>query len=135
MRCEICHEREATIHDTKVEGDVITSSNICPECFEATEPKRSQELFSIFQAGCHYCGGEPDCTAPDLSADLRGEQRLWALCKRCRREFYRFCNQKLPGFGQAKMAPEQIAQVPALLAELDEHMKKWVSERGNDDAP
>jgi protein-arginine kinase activator protein McsA len=134
MLCEICCEREATNHTTKVAGDVTTTSNLCTECFKTVEPSLAQKLSSAFQAGCHYCGGQPDCTAPDLSAGPSDKQALVALCKRCALEFYAFFNRKLPRLGTAKMTPAELARVPTMLAELDQHMRDWVSQRGPDDA-
>lgn len=84
----------------------------------------AQELSSAFQAGCQYCGSEPDCSAPDLSAGLRGKHQIRALCKRCAQECYGFVNRKLPGLGKAKMTPAEVAKVPTILAELDQHMRE-----------
>src|SRR5664279_946005 len=106
MLCDNCHQREATCHVTNctnVSGDVPTTGNLCSECFGAAAPVMAQELSSAFQAGCQYCGSEPDCSAPDLSAGLRGKHQIRALCKRCAQECYGFVNRKLPGLGKAKM--------------------------------
>jgi len=129
MLCEVCHEREATIHDTNIAGDAITTQNLCNECFEFRDASRAQELSSVSQAGCSYCGGEPQCTCPDLSAASGDAQKLCVLCGPCAQEFYRFIGLKLPGFATGKITPEQVPQVPTVLAELDRHMKQWVSGR------
>ena len=125
MHCEQCHQREATVHNTTVAGDNTTTVNLCVECFEAADP----DMASLLQAGCHYCGGEFNCTAPDLSAESFGKQKLWALCRRCAEEFHGHYNRNLPGLGAAKLTPEHMSQLPGFLAELDRHMKQWVSER------
>ena len=125
MLCERCNQREATVHTTTVAGDNTKTVNLCAECFEGTDP----DMVSHFQEGCHYCGGEFNCTAPDLSAASFGKQKLWALCSRCAEEYYGYYNRKLPGLGAAKLTPEHVSQLPDFLAELDWHMKQWVSEK------
>src|SRR5579859_7785855 len=124
MLCEQCHQREATVHNTTVAGENTTTANLCAECFQGVD----HETASFFQAGYHYCDGEFNCTAADLSAESFGKQKLWALCSRCAQEFYGYWNRKLPGLGTSKLTPEQISQLPGVLAELDGHMRRWVSE-------
>lgn len=126
MLCEICRQREATVHETNVVGDAVTTQDVCRECFEIAEPSEARELMGVFSAGCHYCGGEPHCTCPDLTGDA---EKLWTLCANCAQEFYRFMDVKLPGLSEGKVEPEVALQVPMILAELDRHMKQWVSDR------
>lgn len=38
---------------------------------------------------------------------------------------------KVPGMRSGSITPEQAANLPTIFAELHEHMKKWVSERGS----
>jgi protein-arginine kinase activator protein McsA len=125
MLCEKCHKREATVHTTTIAGDDITKVNLCAQCSEGAAP----DLASALQAGCHYCSGAPCCSAPDLSAQSSGSRKLWALCKRCAEEFYGYCNRKLPGIGTDAFTLEKFSKIAAILPELDQHMKQWVSER------
>ena len=41
MLCEICHEREATVHNTEIAVDVQKTRDLCEQCFQATEPARA----------------------------------------------------------------------------------------------
>jgi protein-arginine kinase activator protein McsA len=125
MLCEKCHQREATVHTTTIAGDDVTNVNLCAQCSEGVAP----DLASLLQAGCHYCGGAFHCSAPDLSARSSGNPKLWVLCKRCAEEFYGFCSRRLPGFGTDAFTQAQYSKLPALLTELDPHMRRWVSER------
>ncbi len=125
MVCEKCRQREATVHITTITGGSTTTVNLCPQCSGQPTP----ELASLLQNGCHYCGGAFHCTVPDLAAQSSGKEKSWALCERCAAEFYGFCQRKLPGLATGAMTPEQISELPGVLAELDSHMKTWVSQR------
>jgi hypothetical protein len=137
MLCDNCHEREATCFSTKctqvASGDVISSDtvNLCKECFEAADPATSHEISSAWQAGCRYCGGEPHCSSPDLSAGIQGPLKICALCESCSTEFYRYVNVKIPWLGnpEAMPAPGEMGDVAAALADVEQHMKTWISER------
>lgn len=89
----------------------------------------AEELSSAWEAGCRYCGGEPQCTAPDLSAGQLGVQKMCALCSRCAQEFYRFMQMKVPGLGTPEINADQMRELPTIFAQVERHMKKWVSER------
>ena len=125
MLCEKCHEREATVHTTMTDGANHTNVDLCLQCSEEANPG----LASVFQAGCHYCGGAFYCSGPALSAQSPGGPMLWALCKRCAEEFYGFCNRRLPGIGTEAFTQEQFSKLSALLTKADEHMRRWVTER------
>jgi hypothetical protein len=129
MLCEVCHKREAAAHMTNIAEDAVTTRNLCEECFGLAEPAQTQELSSAFHAGCRYCQGEPVCTAPDLSAGPGGGGQVCALCARCAQEFYRYALLQIPGIQSGQFTPDQKAQIPAAFAAIDQHMRKWVSER------
>ncbi len=140
MLCENCHQCEATHHEiniTVICGESGTSetagdptqSNLCDECFEDSSPD-ARELTSAWKAGCAYCGGESICTTPDLSAALRDEHKTAVLCERCSREFSRCLNLKLPGMADGSITPAQMGNLKTIFAEIHDHIKKWVSERG-----
>jgi protein-arginine kinase activator protein McsA len=125
MLCEKCHQQEATVHTTTIAGESVARVDLCAQCSEEANPG----LASVLPGGCHYCGSAPYCSAPDPSAQSSGTPKLWALCKRCAEEFYGCCNRRLPGIGTDAFTQEQFSKLPALLKELDGHMKRWVSER------
>ena len=52
MLCEMCQEREATVHETQIAGDVQKSRNLCEQCFQATEPAQASDLGAALKAGC-----------------------------------------------------------------------------------
>src|SRR5436189_6344554 len=36
MLCEICHEREATVHNTEIADELQKSRDLCEQCLQAT---------------------------------------------------------------------------------------------------
>ena len=133
MLCGICHEREATIHNTIIHGDAMKKSDFCEQCFEASKPTEARELAAALQAGCKYCGGEPWSGRGNISP-LSDASKMSFMCKPCTEEFFRFLREKLPGFGGETITPERIAKfrkadVPGIIREADEHMKKWVAKK------
>ena len=141
MLCDLCQKQEATVHTThctNVAGDVPKQSHLCDECFEASNPPEAHGLTAAFEAGCRYCGSKADSGGFDPVAMLSGARRLSFTCKPCAEEYYRFLDQKLPGFVHcattATVTDELIAKMrtcdmSAILTELEDHMKKWVAER------
>jgi protein-arginine kinase activator protein McsA len=136
MLCEICHEREATVHTTQIAGDVQKTRDLCEQCFQGTEPSGAGDLAAALKAGCRYCGGEPyagGCSS--LPTRVRG---ITFMCKPCSAEYYRFLDHKIPGFVEcartATVTDDLIAKLSAcdfsaILTEVDGHMKEWVAER------
>jgi hypothetical protein len=113
---------------------------LCDECFEASNPTQARELTAAFEAGCRYCGGKSDSGGFDPVAMLSGPSRLSFTCRLCADEYYRFLDQKLPGFVQcastATVTEELIAKMRTkdfslILAELEEHMRKWVADKNS----
>lgn len=136
MLCEICQEREATIHTTHIVDDVPKPSNFCDKCFEAFKPNQARGLAGALQAGCRYCGGVPAGGGPDPIARIRGIRKVSFMCKACATELSRFLSQKVPGWREETITPEQAAKihtldVPAILFEADEHMKKWIADKNS----
>jgi protein-arginine kinase activator protein McsA len=136
MLCDICHEREATIHVNHIMGEVVTPSNFCSQCYEASKPAEAHDLTAALHDGCRYCGGEPFSGGYDPLALMSGTHRISFMCKPCAEEHIRYLREKWPGFGDVAMTREQMAQVhasdiPVVFREVDEHMKKWVADRGS----
>ena len=118
------------MHCTNADADVPTKENLCDECFAASSPDEASEMTTALEAGCRYCGGTPHIGGSDPIAGVSGVQKTSFMCKPCAEEYHRFLARKLPGFGQDTISEEQIATIskqdfPAILAELEEHMKKW----------
>src|SRR5271169_4280723 len=111
MRCEMCQEREATIHNTSIVGEVVKPSNLCEECFEASKPTEARDLAKALQVGCRYCGGEPYSGGGYSLAGLSGGRSMSFMCKPCAEEYYRFLREKWPGFGGVAITDEQFADL------------------------
>ena len=58
MLCERCHEREATVHLTKIMGPEMTKRNLCKPCVAESMPELANDL-----PGWHWL----DPTATDTS--------------------------------------------------------------------
>jgi protein-arginine kinase activator protein McsA len=139
MLCDMCQKRDATIHTTKISGDVLKKSDLCDECFETSKPTDASNLAAALKAGCRYCGGEPYTGSGNSGVTVNGAIKLSFMCKPCAEEYFRFLRLKMPGFGSAALTKEQAAKLAkhncaAILTELteaEEHMKKWLSERNS----
>jgi len=84
------------------------------ECLEITRPGAADKLSAALQAGCLYCGRQVGVT----------------FCDPCAKEVSRFMQTK--GFGgvfKGKMTLEMRAHMKTLAAEMEQHMKEWVSQR------
>ena len=132
----MCHERAATIHLTDIVGDGLKRTNLCDKCFETSKPNDARGLATALQAGCRYCGGEPAGGGPDPIARMCGIYKVSFMCKACAKEFSRFLSQKLPGWGEETITPEQAVKIhpfdiPAIFIEADEHMKKLAAEKNS----
>ncbi len=132
MLCEICEERKATIHLSQIDGEVVNHSHFCDACFEASNPAAGHGLRAVWPAGCKYCGGDP------AIGGLHALGGAWVMCERCADEFYRFLDQKWPGFVEcartATVTPELIAGIQgtdraAVIREAEEHMRKSIANR------
>jgi hypothetical protein len=140
MLCDACQKREATIHNTEIDGDVTRHSNFCDSCFEASQPTEARDLTAALQNGCRFCGGEPYAGGHAPPTGLSGAFRMSFMCKPCTEEYYRLLDQKLPGFvacaSTATVSDELIAKVracglSAVFTELENHMTKWVAEKNS----
>ena len=135
MLCEMCQQREATVHQTEIAGDVQKSRDLCEQCFQAAEPRQASDLGAALKAGCRYCGGEPYAGVPG-STSAPG---ISFMCKPCSEEHYRFLDHKIPGFVEcartATVTDDLIAKMracdfSAVRTEVEDHMKKWGAQQG-----
>jgi hypothetical protein len=135
--CDRCHERPATCHichgNSSHEGE-----SLCRECFELSNPTVTSGITKVWEAGCQYCGGPPAIGGGGFGLGVFSGIRSMpsCKCKPCAEEYYRFLQVKMPGFGTGTMTKEQLAKIKtyniaAIFTEAEEHMKKWVSERGS----
>jgi hypothetical protein len=138
MLCDICQKQEATRHEThctNIRGDVPKQRHLCDDCFNTSNPTEARSMAEALKAGCRYCGGEPYGGGLDSVALLGGVRKMSFMCKPCSNEYYGFLRLKFPGFGDPNPTEEQMAVLvaklrssdfPAILVELEAHMKKWV---------
>jgi hypothetical protein len=117
-------------------GDEPKRRDLCSECFESSYHTEASGITKAWEAGCQYCGGPPEMGGADPLATLGGTQKLRCMCRPCAEEYARFLRQKWPGFGDVAMTSEQRAKIhpsdiPIVFREADEHMKKWVADRGS----
>ena len=141
MLCDKCQIREASVHCTICTSPAVEEPkkmDLCQECFEASGLEGAATLPAALQAGCRYCGGEAYGGGFDSLALLGGVRKMSFMCKSCSDEYHGFLRLKLPGFGDPHLTKEQMAilmdklkscDFPAILVELEAHMKKWVKER------
>jgi protein-arginine kinase activator protein McsA len=138
MLCEICQEREATVHTTQIAGDVQKVRNLCDTCFQAAEPAQARGLAEALQAGCRYCGGEPYVGGGSHVPGSSGVREISFMCRPCTEEYYRFLDQRVPGFVECARtatvtddlrARLRTSDLSAIFAEIEDHMKRWVAER------
>jgi protein-arginine kinase activator protein McsA len=138
MLCDKCQIREATVHFTTCSSPAVEKpkhDDLCQECFEASDLAAASGVPTDFQAvvqsGCRYCGGEFHSGGFDLLALLGGVRRMSVMCKPCAEEYFGFLRLKLPGLGDhctkeqtaLLVASAKAGDFPAILAELEEHMK------------
>ncbi len=126
------------MHNTEIAGDVQKTRDLCEQCFQAIEPARAGDLAAALKAGCRYCGGEPYAGGRSPLAGPTGVRGITFMCEPCSEEYYRFLDLKIPGFVEcattATVTDDLIAKLRAcdflaILAEVEDHMKKWVAKR------
>jgi hypothetical protein len=66
----------------------------------------------------------------DSLALITGVQKSKFMCLTCSMEHNRFVRQQLQADTSELSQPEQLALLRKLDRAADEHMKRWVSERG-----
>ncbi len=130
MLCENCHQREATCHITEIEGDVTKSRDLCSECHEASSPEAREFAAAQPGARCQYCGGQPCAGGTDFLALVAGVQKLKFMCMPCSMEHNRYIQQHVQQDASELSQQEQLSLLRKLDKEADQHMRRWVSERG-----
>jgi len=110
MLCDRCQERNATVFLTRIVSGQMEKGQWCEACYAAIDPAHADAMAK----GCRFCGGPLLCSLPFPSSDF--------VCARCKEEAYRFADVLI-----------SVDQKPTteLLAALDEHMKKWLSDNAS----
>jgi hypothetical protein len=125
MICQKCQKREATCHITTIVYGVMTSSELCIDCHEASSP----EAREMRMARCEYCGGQ-SCTGG--TETVGGIRKSKFMCMPCSGEQHRYTLQRLVRVDSGLPLEEQQALLRALEDEVKLHMKQWVAERSSE---
>ena len=139
MRCEICQDREATLHVTFVVGGQPGSEmrrDLCEDCARHNEELATglSPKTNLKDECCVYCGAPSAYGVPDLLAAVEGTRHSRYLCERCAKENVRFMRQQLPSLASGAVSPAEMKTFPLVLARVDKHMKNWMN-KGPDNAP
>jgi protein-arginine kinase activator protein McsA len=146
MLCNKCQIRNATVHWTIENGDDsqgVKKLDLCEECLKGVpffEEERS--IHAALEEGCQYCGDKPGGKASACGFApfpmLRGGP-IKFMCSSCADEYNRILEQKFPRLFNHTLTSGEGAMLiseykssrdfPAVLAELDEHMKQWLAKK------
>jgi len=142
MLREKCQVREATVHYTVCTGSAVEEpkhADLCPECSGAFGlegvPMLPEDFQSVMRADCRYCGGEIYPGGLDSQALMGFVHEMRVMCKPCTEEYCHFLELKFPGLGNHPTKEQtallgssfQTGDFPAILVELEKHMKKWMA--------
>jgi hypothetical protein len=125
MLCEKCYEREANCHVCSIINGVMTTSELCIECHEASSP----ETRELRNARCEYCCGQANSGGSDIFASMAGVERRKYMCNLCSPEYHRYIQLRLERIDFKLPQQEQIPLLLTLNEEVREHMIQWVAER------
>ena len=131
MLCESCHKNEATCHVCTIVNGVSQSRDLCIECHEASSLETRALTETARNARCEYCGGQPCAGGTDFLAIVTGIQKLKFMCMPCSMEHNRYLQEQLAHGASELGQIEQLAFIRKVSAQADEHMRRWVSERGS----
>ena len=154
MLCEHCHENEAKITYTIVEGNAMRQKHVCPSCFQDFLAKQFpasqippidiqpmiQELLSLFQGKDGE--GEADRSCPVCGRSLKEFRKTGMFgCDQCYETFAEELDKVLPRIQGAKEhvgeAPKAFREERALnqkQAELQKELDRAVAEERYEDA-
>jgi hypothetical protein len=104
--------------------------DLCSECFEARSPDAREFASAQRDARCEYCGDQPCAGGTDLLDVATGVQKLRFICMPCSMERIRFIQEHLQHDASELSQQEQLAGLWKLDEEAEDHMRRWVSERG-----
>ena len=128
--CEVCHERVATHHICN--GSTGKSSNLCEECFEKTAPTDIRaSMAEAHEARCEYCGSQQCIGETDFLSIGHGLPKLKFMCQPCSTEYHQYLKVHMLADAAGRSQAEQITAMRRLAGEVDDHMNRWVAEKGS----
>ena len=95
MLCENCHQREANCHLHTVKDGIVTSRDLCSECYDASSPEAMKLAEAQLDLHCQYCQycGAPAATgwaAGIWSAEGTGSEEAHFRCEQCEEDLKEF---------------------------------------------
>jgi protein-arginine kinase activator protein McsA len=91
MLCEICQERQATVH-TGSESKGTFSRHFCEECFQEKGPLGKLKITHGVEQACHYCGQPCHFGTSAVSVEMPGAV---ACCRECAKDFDDYVRQHM----------------------------------------
>lgn len=133
MKCEKCHEREATCGSTTVTESGAVSRSLCEVCFASSaEPEVSELCLAMKNARCKFCGGPAVSGGMDAPYSSGAARSMNFQCARCGAEFWRNWQEQVATVSQDLPQPEQMAAMRVMLEEAERYMMDWVKKRDGD---
>ena len=134
MLCDICHEREATIHSTVTTPNGMEKRDICAQCLTSggADTKFLRESIQQFDTTrCDYCG-EPAMTGSMISpvgVDDRQERFSCAACSAAHVEFMKMSGVPIRCPDGEEAQREWHARLAKLKAEAEAYVRQKAQER------
>lgn len=126
MLCNICNQREATIHVTTIVGESMVRRDLCSECQGKVSPEDGEFEETQRHARCEYCGGQPCAGGTDFMALTLGVQKLKFMCMRCSTEYARFVGELLSQCVRPEQPEDQLVLIEQSRRQAEDHMRRWV---------
>lgn len=119
MLCEICHEREATVHTTPLVPEGTPTSHLCRECFQIRGPIAGMQSVEGMVQTCHYCGAQCGFGASGSRPISIVVQGAICACRECGDDL----NEYVQKLSRAVSSEEEF------IHNLEAYMKTRVAER------
>ena len=118
MLCEVCHERDATVH-TGTGSEGTFSRHFCQRCFQERGPLAGVQIVEGVVPRCHYCGAKCDFGGPTsrpMSTTIPGAV---ITCRECRDDLMEYV-QKLS---------QPVSSQAQFDLDMEAYMKRRVADR------
>lgn len=115
MLCEICQEREATIH-TRTGSESTFSRLFCQQCFQEKGPIAGVQIVKGLDETCHYCGQPCDFGSGRISIQISGAV---VCCRQCGADFEDYLQHHM----------KEPSSEDGFFRDLEAFMKKQVAAR------
>src|SRR6267142_7283616 len=118
MLCEVCHERDASVH-TGTGSEGTFSRHFCQQCFQERGPIPGVQIVEGVEQTCHYCGrpcGFGSARSGKVSVEIPGAV---TCCRECGEDFNYYLQNHI---GEPSSEEEFVR-------DLEAFMKKRVAER------